>query len=520
MRTPDRPDAGAASGPLTSQPASQPASPSLILQARKLRAARGVTVATGVRLAAAPGEVIAVEGPNGSGKTTLLAAAAGLLPDGNDTVRPGLVGYAPERASQLPRVPVSGWLASLGRTAGLSREDSAARTGDLLRRLGLDPYAARTVNALSRGNTQRALVAQALIADPDLVILDEPAGGLDEDGVRRVAGEITRAASRDAVVLVATHPAAPVPLPPGTTWRFADGQIRTEPRAGVRLGAGFEVETGDGRVHQVAEGALPGLLRAALDAGVPIRRVQPASELTPAAAPLPRIDAERAQARAVRRQGTGARLLHGALHRAWLLAASQWFAAPMLLFLIVLALVYATDAGSAPLQPDGFVAITLFPVMMWLTVHAHRVDGRELGRAFAVHIGGRSRAHLAADVAVLPYGVALSVVAVVWALASQGEHPHPPLVILRMTALLIAAAVFGVGLGSALALIERMGWRLIVAVAAFLVLVLGRYTPLTPLLKLATSATTASTVGTQCALMVATGAALAAAAAVLARRLS
>ena len=149
----------------------------LVLRVRRLRAARGVVVARDVSLTALPGQVVAVEGPNGSGKTTLLAAAAGLLPAGG--ARPSSVGYAPERAGILPRVALQQWLAGLARTSGLTRTESARRTGDLLDRLGLAHTSAVPLQALSRGNAQRALVAQALIAEPDLLILDEPTSGLD-----------------------------------------------------------------------------------------------------------------------------------------------------------------------------------------------------------------------------------------------------------------------------------------------------------------------------------------------------
>jgi energy-coupling factor transporter ATP-binding protein EcfA2 len=72
--------------------------PALVLRARRLRAAPGVVVARDVSLTASRGGVVAVEGQNGSGKTTLLAAAAGLLPAGCASARPGSVGYSPERA--------------------------------------------------------------------------------------------------------------------------------------------------------------------------------------------------------------------------------------------------------------------------------------------------------------------------------------------------------------------------------------------------------------------------------------
>jgi energy-coupling factor transporter ATP-binding protein EcfA2 len=76
--------------------------------------------------------VVAVEGPNGSGKSTLLAAAAGLLPTGSASMRPGSVGYSPERAGVLPRISLHRWLMGLARTSGLPRDESARRTGDLL----------------------------------------------------------------------------------------------------------------------------------------------------------------------------------------------------------------------------------------------------------------------------------------------------------------------------------------------------------------------------------------------------
>ena len=253
--------------------------PVLVVRARRLRAARGVVVARDVTLDAAPGDVVAVEGPNGSGKSTLLAAAAGLLPADNASVRPGSVGYSPERAGVLPRIPLQRWLLGLARTAGLGRDESARRAGDLLARLGLAHASAMSLHALSRGNAQRALVAQALLADPDLLVLDEPSGGMDADGVSRVAAEIRRAAGRRAVVLVARHPTAPLPLPSGVTWRLRDGAVDTRPRDGdgstIPTGI-MEVETGDGAVRLVGEADLPAVLRTALDAGQAIRRVQPA----------------------------------------------------------------------------------------------------------------------------------------------------------------------------------------------------------------------------------------------------
>jgi len=490
--------------------------PSLIVRARTLRAARGVVVARDVALTAAPGDVIAVEGPNGSGKSTLLAAAAGLLPADSASVRPGSVGYSPERTGVLPRIPLHRWLLGLARTAGLDREESERRAGDLLGRLGLAHASQVPLHALSRGNAQRALVAQALLAEPDLLVLDEPSGGMDADGVGRVAAEIQRAAGRRAVVLVARHPTAPLPLPAGPTWQLRDGAVVARPREepGERVPPGtMEVETGDGTVRRVDEAGLPAVLRAALDAGQIIRRVQPVLVTTPGAASG---EPDAAVPAAARRTGAVSRMLHGAVHRALLLTSSQWFLAPAMLFVLVLAIAYATDAGP-PLQAAAVTAIALVPVMTWLSVLAHRVDGRELARAFAAHVGGRARAHLAADLGLVPFAVLLALAALAVPLISQGEHPHPLALDVKIVGLHLAAAVFGAGLGSLLALIERPGWRLLAAVAVFLVLFVGQATPLAPLLRLSTHPTTTQTpVAGPAAWLCLPGLALAAVAALLA----
>ena len=171
---------------------------------------------------------------------------------------------------------------------------------------------------------------------------------------------------------------------PSEGWRLSDGAVDTRPRDGdgATVPAGImEVETGDGVVRLVDQTELPGVLRAALDAGQAIRRVQPAP------AEVGRDDLAEVAGAAPRRAGAAYRVLYGAAHRARLLAASQWFLAPALLFLFVLGIIYAGDAGP-PLQAAAVTAITLVPVLTWLSVLAHRVDGRELARAFAAHAGG------------------------------------------------------------------------------------------------------------------------------------
>jgi len=486
--------------------------PALVLRADRLRAARRVLVARQVMLSAAAGDVVAVEGANGSGKSTLLAAAAGVLPTGQAGRRPASVGYAPERADVLPRLALWRWLTGLGRTAGLSRAEAVGQAAELLTRIGLASAGHRPLSELSRGNVQRALVAQALVGPPGLVVLDEPSGGLDRDGIGRLTAEIRRASGRSSVVLVARHPTAPLPLPAGPAWRIAGGVVRTEDRAADAVSV-MEVETGDGQVRQVGEFELTDVLRAALDAGLAIRRVQPVAA-APVADPVAGLDAGQAAdpladpaADALRRAGSLHRIYHGAGHRARLLTVSQWFAAPALLFLIVLGIFYAKPVG--PLLPAAaFTAVLLVPVMIWISVQAHLADGRLMARAFAAHVGGTERAHLAACLATVPFAAAATVIAVGWSALSQPHPPHYPGLLLDMITLHLAAALFGVAVGGLLVppLVERAGWRICLAVGLFLALLLVPVSPMHPLLLLATHP--AGSVGAAAGLLAVTGAAL------------
>ena len=256
--------------------------------------------------------MVAVEGPNGSGKSTLLAAAAGLLPADVASVRPGSIGYSPERAGVLPRIQLQRWLLGLARTAGLDRDESARRAGDLLARLGLAHASAVPLHALSRGNAQRALVAQALLADPDLLILDEPSGGMsgrrrgEPGGGGDPAGREPpgRGAGRAAPCRAAAAALRPDLAAARRRCRHqAPGGATSRHAAGL-----MEVETGDGTVRQVDEAGLPAVLRAALDAGQAIRRVQPVLDAGPGVVPAAAVGPSAAA-------GTGAAVRPGAAAR-------------------------------------------------------------------------------------------------------------------------------------------------------------------------------------------------------------
>ncbi|WP_369226264.1 ATP-binding cassette domain-containing protein [Streptomyces sp. R39] len=169
---------------------------------------RGPWVLRGVDLTVTPGSLIRVEGANGTGKSTLLRLVAGIETptEGRVTGRPRTA-YVPERfPAALPFTP-SGYLTRLGAVHGLSRRSAAARAATWLERFGAAAYADTPMAQLSKGTSQKIAVAQALLADPELLVLDEAWTGLDAEAraeLERAVAE--RTAAGGAVVFVDHDP--------------------------------------------------------------------------------------------------------------------------------------------------------------------------------------------------------------------------------------------------------------------------------------------------------------------------
>jgi ABC-2 type transport system ATP-binding protein len=155
---------------------------------------RMVQALTGVDLGIRQGEVFGYIGPNGAGKTTTIRIMVGLISDyqGEVTVagrstRDGdveakrLVGYMPQRAGFQEWRTVEQALVTFGRLSGMGQAEVMARITELLDQLGIAEYRRRRITQLSGGTLQKVGMAQALLHDPKLLVLDEPVAGLDPE---------------------------------------------------------------------------------------------------------------------------------------------------------------------------------------------------------------------------------------------------------------------------------------------------------------------------------------------------
>ena len=164
-----------------------------------------VEVLSDVSASIPSGSVVAVIGPNGSGKTTLLRTLVGdLRPTsgvvsyvGPDTDRP--IGYLPQEPTFRPGFTAAETLAFYSSLLG-GRDPEP-----LLERVGLAAAADRNVEALSGGMRQLLGIAQATVGDPPLIVLDEPASGLDPNMSESVFGTAAEMAGSGTTVLVSSH---------------------------------------------------------------------------------------------------------------------------------------------------------------------------------------------------------------------------------------------------------------------------------------------------------------------------
>ncbi|MCA0997265.1 metal ABC transporter ATP-binding protein [Alloyangia pacifica] len=150
------------------------------------------------------GEIVTIVGPNGSGKSTLLRLLIGSLApsEGQITTAPGLrIGYVPQRLALDPTLPMT-----VARLLGLRRKASAGQIDQALAEAGVAGLSGRQISALSGGQLQRVMLARALLAEPNLLVLDEATQGLDQPGVAAFYRQIEEVRqSRGCGVLMVSH---------------------------------------------------------------------------------------------------------------------------------------------------------------------------------------------------------------------------------------------------------------------------------------------------------------------------
>jgi ABC-2 type transport system ATP-binding protein len=171
-----------------------------------------------VSFTAPAGAVTALIGPNGSGKTTLMLMLASLLrPDSGSirvagadpvaspaTVR-AVLGWMPDALGSWDALTVRSALTTTGRLYRMTPRTAAARAAELIDLVGLQPLANRPTRVLSRGQKQKLSLARSLVHDPQVLLLDEPASGLDPLARADLQVLVRRLAAEGKTVLVSSH---------------------------------------------------------------------------------------------------------------------------------------------------------------------------------------------------------------------------------------------------------------------------------------------------------------------------
>ena len=176
-----------------------------------------VTAVDHVSFTVNKGEILGFLGPNGAGKTTTMRILTGYMPATSGTARVAgfdvfresmevrrRIGYLPENPPLYPDMTVETYLDFVARIKNVPAERRPARIDDALRKTNLEDRRSELIKRLSRGYKQRVGIAQALVHDPDVIILDEPTVGLDPKQIIEVRNLIKGLAGSHTIIL-STH---------------------------------------------------------------------------------------------------------------------------------------------------------------------------------------------------------------------------------------------------------------------------------------------------------------------------
>ena len=195
---------------------------------------KGALILDKVSITLTSGKIYGLRGKNGSGKTMLMRAMAGLLiPDAGfviingktlhkDISFPESIGILIENPSFLPQYTGFKNLKLLaGLTGGISDEDIKMA----LDRVGLDPEDKRTYRKYSLGMKQKLGIANAIMGEPDIIILDEPINALDEESVKKIKKVLLEIRDKDKLIIIACHDREELEYLSDIIYEIKDGSI-------------------------------------------------------------------------------------------------------------------------------------------------------------------------------------------------------------------------------------------------------------------------------------------------------
>ncbi|EDX83832.1 ABC transporter, ATP-binding protein [Synechococcus sp. PCC 7335] len=189
-----------------------------MIEVEKLSKAYGSTLAIkDVTFEVAPGEILGFLGPNGAGKTTTMRILTGYLPATGGTARVAgkdvhtesmavrqRIGYLPEAPPLYPEMTVEGFLHFVARIKGMSAGDRPSKVSSAIVRCNLEEKRQVMIRKLSKGFKQRVGIAQAIVHNPPVIVLDEPTVGLDPKQIIDVRNLIKSLAGEHTIIL-STH---------------------------------------------------------------------------------------------------------------------------------------------------------------------------------------------------------------------------------------------------------------------------------------------------------------------------
>lgn len=212
-----------------------------MLEVRNLKKRFGAFEAVkGISFTVSKGEVLGFLGPNGAGKSTTMRMITGFLPPTSGTAvicghdissdpvaAKECIGYLPESAPSYRSMTVEDFLSFVARVRGFSGAAAREKVSEAIEKSRLQPVAKRIIDTLSKGYRQRTCFAQAILHDPQVLVMDEPTDGLDPNQKFTVREMINEMAAEKAIV-ISTHILEEVDAVCTRAVVIADGEIKAD----------------------------------------------------------------------------------------------------------------------------------------------------------------------------------------------------------------------------------------------------------------------------------------------------